>query len=154
MRIDEATFCLYESPIGADLNEEILELSETVFGSGDRLDSTWRINNMPKLTVFGVRHGNKLVGFKMGYAVTSRRYYSWLGGVHPEFRGSGLARKLMEQQHDWIRDNGFSIVETKVMEGNVAMRDLNTAAGFVPVGSTLTSDSKKIVLRKHVESIK
>lgn len=143
-------FCVYESPVDSVLCEEILDLGEAVFGAGDRLDSTWRIRNMPQLTVVGARFGKQLVGFKTGYAVTSRRYYSWLGGVHPDFRRAGLARKLMQMQHDWIRDNGFSSVETKVLEDNAAMRELNAAAGFVQVGNKLTGDTNKLILRKSV----
>ena len=146
----EATFCFYKAPIETDLYEEFLDLSDAVFGSCDRLDATWRIRNMPQLTMFGARSGRKLIGFKIGYAVTSRRYYSWLGGVHPGYRGAGLARRLMEMQHDWIRTNGFLIVETKVKEGNAAMRDLNAAVGFMQVGSSLAGDTNKLILRKNL----
>ena len=150
MKNNGAAFCCYESPIDAELCVEFLDLSEAIFGACDRLDCTWRIENMPQLTVFGARRDNKLVAFKIGYAVTSQRYYSWLGGVHPDFRRLGLARQLMALQHDWIRNNGFLDVETKVMEGNVAMRDLNAATGFVQVGDTRTGETRKLILRKIV----
>ncbi len=41
------------------------------------------------------------VAFKLGYALDDATFYSWLGGVHPTYRGLGIAHELMTTQHDW-----------------------------------------------------
>jgi hypothetical protein len=60
-----------------------------------------------------------LVGSKLGYAETSHRYYSWLGGLHPDFRQRGIGSCLMEQQH-MLRLNqrsGFETIGTYARRG-------------------------------------
>lgn len=96
------TYIQDETPVAESLVVELLHLSLTVFGSEDRLDGTWRIQHMPDFSSFSARGGEALIGFKLGYALTSKRYYSWLGGVHPEFQRDGVARELMQRQHSWI----------------------------------------------------
>ena len=44
---------------------------------------------MPEASVFCARAGAALVGFKAGYAVAERKYCSWLGAVHPQWRRQG-----------------------------------------------------------------
>lgn len=33
----------------------------------------------------------KLAGFKLGYGIDDKLFYSWLGGVLPDYRQSGVA---------------------------------------------------------------
>ena len=75
-----------EAPIEASLIAEILDAAARVFDSIDSNDIRWRLENMPALSVFAARDSDRLCGFKIGYAVTSRRYNSWLGGVDPAYR--------------------------------------------------------------------
>ena len=100
------TFDLTTSPITREFAEKLLDLSVAVFGDDDRLDGSWRLANMPDLSSFTARDEDHLVGFKLGYAVTSKRYYSWLGGVHPDHRRRGIALALMTRQHEWIASRG------------------------------------------------
>ena len=115
------TFDLTTSPITRDFADRLLDLSIAVFGDDDRLDGSWRLQNMPDLSSITARDGNQLVGFKLGYAATSKRYYSWLGGVHPEHRRRGIALALMERQHEWIKSRGYQVIETEVAQANHGM---------------------------------
>ena len=83
-------FELDRTPLSARLTDEILVVGRLVFGNLDETDVLWRLLNMPDLSVFSARLGYELVGFKIGYAVTSKRYYSWLGGVIPAHRRLGI----------------------------------------------------------------
>ena len=85
-----------------------------------------------------------LVGFKLGYAVTSERYYSWLGGVHPCYQRRGIAANLMEQQHQWVRSAGYSVIETELIQTNHAMAKLNEATGFTAAGVRFDSSPRVI----------
>ena len=48
------------------------------------------------------------VAYKVGYAETDRRFYSWIGGVLPGYRRRGIARELLHYQEDWCFGKGFS----------------------------------------------
>lgn len=58
--------------------------------------------------------GGKLVGFKVGYESSKEGLlYSWMGGVIPEFRKSGVASKLADAQEKWAIDRGFTRIYFK-----------------------------------------
>ncbi|KAA3631752.1 MAG: GNAT family N-acetyltransferase, partial [Bacteroidetes bacterium] len=44
--------------------------------------------------------GKKPVAFKVGYEKEDH-FYSWMGGVLPEYRKKGLAKKLADVQEEW-----------------------------------------------------
>ncbi len=47
-------------------------------------------------------------GFKVGYErFDDNSFYSWMGGVHPEFRQEGVAKALAEYQQQWAREQGY-----------------------------------------------
>ena len=52
------------------------------------------------------------IGFKVGYE-RDDTFYSWMGGVLPNFRKSGVAKKLATVQEDWARKNGFQTITFK-----------------------------------------
>lgn len=135
--MSEPDYSLIQPPFTRQCRSELRELSETVFGPQDATaaeDFAWRLASMPMFTAFTARSEGQLVGFKLGYAHTRHRYYSWLGGVHPEYRHQGIARTLMANQHSWLIDAGFSIVETSAREENAAMIGLNRSCGFAVIG--------------------
>ena len=93
------SYQLLRAPFSEPLIGEIHGLAEKVFGTGIDDGGAWRFENMPD---FQARVGEQLVGFKLGYAHTPTRYYSWLGGVDPEYRRQGIAGGLMHRQHAWL----------------------------------------------------
>lgn len=56
---------------------------------------------------------DRLLAFKVGYAETDESFYSWLGGVLPEARRLGLARKLLHAQEAWVIEQGFRQIRVK-----------------------------------------
>ena len=89
------------------------------------------------------------VGFKAGYAVSPTEFYSYLGGVAPEFRGLGIASELMRSQHEWAVQQGFKVISTKTKNEFPQMLALNLRHGFRIVGVEERGDKPiKIVLRK------
>lgn len=70
------------------------------------------------------------VAFKLGYELNSTEFYSWLGGVIPAFRGSGIAKKLLLKQEAWARENGYSTIHVKSMNGFPAMLCMLIANGY------------------------
>jgi len=111
-------------------------------------ESDWRFKHMPAFTVFEARPGANLVGFKIGYAYTRTRYYSWLGGVDPAFQRNGIARELLIRQHAWLCENDYLLVETGARQSNLTMTRLNLASGFKIVGLRHKTDSMDILFEK------
>lgn len=91
------------------------------------------------------------VAFKLGYKLNEREFYSWLGGVVPEFRGLGIASDLMTAQHEWARTQGFKRLQTKTQNRFREMLLLNIRSGFNIIGYHSSDEGgAKIVLEKEL----
>jgi GNAT superfamily N-acetyltransferase len=81
------------------------------------------------------RAGDRAVGFKAGYdRYLDGSWYSWLGGVTPQFRGRGVARALLAAQEAWVRERGFRRIYVKTRNRYVDMRVLLARSGYQVVG--------------------
>ena len=95
--------------------------------------------------------GEKLIGFKIGYAQDDAVFYSCLGAVLPEFQGLGVAGELMSRQHEWCRANGFKRVETRTRNKFIEMIRLNLKFGFKIIGTQAGQNNGiKIILEKEL----
>ncbi|KHA75989.1 hypothetical protein NC77_26425 [Janthinobacterium lividum] len=70
------------------------------------------------------------VGCKLGYAAEDSSLYSWLGGVLPAHRKTGLAQRLLEAQEAWANAHGFAAVTVKSMNRYPAMLRLLIRNGY------------------------
>jgi len=137
------------TPLSPQRMEQMSDLSRLVFGAHRVDDGNWRMTNMPDLSAFTAFVGGLMVGFKIGYAHTSTRYYSWLGGVHPEHRRQGIAVALMRLQHEWVADRGYEIVETETAQSNAGMCQLNEQSGFRVTGMRFDHDRPRMIYRRY-----
>lgn len=105
----------------------------------------------PDLQIDVAVDGEKMVGYKIGYALNREQFYSWLGGVDANYRNQGIASKLMEQQHLHAKESGYKAVQTKTKNKWRSMLILNIKAGFDIIG-TYTDDEgePKIILEKKL----
>lgn len=92
----------------------------------------------------------EVVGFKLGYRVNSETFYSWLGGVRPDFRGLAIASRLMLTQHEWCRRKGYKKVLTKTQNLYRDMLILNLKHGFSVTATETSRRGLKIVLEKEL----
>jgi predicted GNAT superfamily acetyltransferase len=90
-----------------------------------------------------------VTGFKFGYEQENGVFYSWLGGVHPEYQRRGIAKALMTHQHELVKALGYSVIRTYSRNEKMAMLILNLQSGF-QIKSTFIDDKgwHKIVLEK------
>ena len=143
---------LHQAPFDPAFTTQFISLSKTAFGT----DATqtwinglnWRLENMPDVTVFAMFHDDSLIGYKAGYASAFDRYYSWLGAVHPDHTRKGIARRLMQAQHDWLTASRFTLLETQVAKVNNAMLDLNLSSGFQISGEFSKKGEPYFILEK------
>ncbi|NKC01056.1 MAG: GNAT family N-acetyltransferase [Pseudomonadales bacterium] len=74
-------------------------------------------------------------GFKAGYdRYKDGSYYSWLGGVFPDFRRQQVAQKLLDAQEAWVRNQGYTAIYVKTRNRFVGMRIFLAKNGYDLVG--------------------
>jgi predicted GNAT superfamily acetyltransferase len=145
----EIDYSVIQSMPDGDTLHGILEVHREVFGSGDDLID--KIKEKPQLLVTIAKQDGNVIGYKIGYELDRRTFYSWLGGVSPDYRKHGIASRLLVLQHQFLIKNGYHIVQTKTTNKWRAMLILNIKHGF-DVMETYT-DKKgrhKIVLEKKL----
>lgn len=138
------------APLPVSLIREVAELSELVF-SPPAIDHHWRLERMPDVGIFYVRSEEKLIAFKAGYAIAERKYYSWLGAVHPDFRQRGICTQLTRMQQAWIVERRYSTVETSSRADNTIMARVNVANGFIMQGTKLEPHGLQLLWAKRFE---
>lgn len=131
--------------------ETIAPVIQKAFG---QWDSKWfhaRFENHAKFHLITAFVEGQCVGFKLGYELNNQEFYSWLGGVVPEFRGLGIASDLMKVQHDWCLKQGYKKVQTKTQNRFREMFILNLKHGFEVIGCHTSDEGGfKIVLEKRL----
>lgn len=143
-----------EAPFSGTFVSEFRELTKRIFGAAadeSWLDSLkWRLERMPDVSVFVAEADSRWTGFKAGYAIAQDRYYSWLGGVDPDFRKQGVAKELMSQQHIWLRGSRFRLLETHVEQDNDAMIQPNLKSGLNITGLFLKDGKPYFLMQKRL----
>src|SRR5690606_29940900 len=89
-----------------------------------------RLKHRLSLALVAEKEG-ELLGFKVGYQTdTADVFYSWMGGVRPEFRKHGIADALAEFQESWARERGFRSIYFKTRNCFPAMISFGLNRGF------------------------
>lgn len=89
-----------------------------------------RLKDRVYLALIAEKDGD-LLGFKVGYQDDSPdTFYSWMGGVRPEFRRFGIADALAEYQETWAREKGFKLIYFKTRNRFPAMISFGLKRGF------------------------
>lgn len=78
-----------------------------------------RLKSVPHL-VLTARVEEGPVGFKVGYE-REGVFYSWMGGVVPEWRRRGVAQLLARKQEEWARARGYALIRCKTRNCHRAM---------------------------------
>ena len=132
----QAVYSLHEAVFGKSAGEKV---QERLAGARDLL-----------ILIAQTEDGTP-TGFKIGYRQDPGTFYSWLGGVLPEFRGQGIAAALMQHQHDWAKNRGYRRVQTKTMNRWRSMLILNLKSGFDVIGTYQAADGTvRIMLEKRL----
>ncbi|WP_243290496.1 GNAT family N-acetyltransferase [Bacillus sp. FJAT-47783] len=131
------------------LIDSIQELHVLIFGHPFSFERLQTKNNILMLLAI---EDNKVIGYKIGYEENEKYFYSWIGGVHPNYRNYGIASKLMYLQHSWCEENGYQAVKTKTKNKWRNMLILNLKHGFDIIGTYTDSKGEaKIILQKQLE---
>ena len=71
------------------------------------------------------------IAFKIGYHRHSDgSFYSWMGGVLPNYRRKGIANNLAHHQETWAKKKGYNSIRLQTKEKHNAMLALAINRGF------------------------
>ena len=142
-----------------------------IFIKNSNIDTAWKLSNqIPEfehpypLKEYNRRLANvhhkilvafvedRPVGFKMGYALDQLTFYSWMGGVLPEFRRLGIAARLAANQEQWAGQNGYRIIKLKTRNIHKRMLIFALKSGFLIEDVELKEDpdQHRIHMIKHI----
>lgn len=96
---------------------------------------------------------NKLAGYKIGYdRFKDGSFYTWIGGVIPEFRKMKVAKTLAEHQEKWAKEQGFTSIILKTRNRYKNMLLFAIKNGFQIIDLKLNDNilDNRIVLRKEL----
>ncbi|WP_226673530.1 GNAT family N-acetyltransferase [Rossellomorea aquimaris] len=127
----------------------LVTLHQSIFGASD--DLITKMASKSEILIDMAMVGSKVIGYKLGYELDPHTFYSWLGGVDPEYRKQGIAAELMKRQHHTLKELGYAVVQTKTMNKWRSMLILNIKNGF-DVIDTYTNEKglHKIILEKKL----
>lgn len=123
----------------------IAVLRDTIFGEfGHRYSARFEDQVQDRRDVLAlIAHleGNP-VGYKIGYHDKPGLYYSWSGGVLKDYRGQGLARRMQDWQHAWLRARGYRMVHFNSFNKFRPMIQFGLDTGFLPTGVDLSPEGE------------
>jgi len=133
---------------------ECIEISEKIpeFSSGNYDEAAYlqRLSNTQYLILVAEKD-QQVVGFKVGYdRYQDGSFYSWLGGVLPEYRKDSIATQLADKQEKWALASGFDAIRLKTRNRFRAMLIFALKNGFLIENIEIkeTVENNRINLRK------
>ena len=115
-----------------------------------------RLNGSPHLILIAY-WDNQPAGFKVGYERhNDGSFYSWLGGVLPEFRQKGIAKKLAKTQEEWAWNQGYKKIrfKTRNRHRNMLRFAIDHAFQIIAVEPEATLEEYRIWMEKDLISPK
>ncbi|APC47680.1 GNAT family N-acetyltransferase [Virgibacillus halodenitrificans] len=133
----------------AELLNKVLNLHDSIFKDAATLIS--KAENKSKVVFNLALEDEEIIGYKIGYELEPNLFYSWLGGVDESHRNKGVASKLMDQQHLYLIEKGYEIVQTKTKNKWRGMLVLIIKSGFDVIGTYTDNEGEpKIILEKRL----
>ncbi len=95
--------------------QEVVTIVERIseFAQKESVDSLQQRLNGKKHQVLLAEQDGSLLGFKIGYELDNKTFYSWFGGVCPSARRKGVAQALLNHQETWAAKQGYSAIKVK-----------------------------------------
>ena len=72
---------------------------------------------------------NRPIGFCIGFELKPLVFYTWLIGVHADFRRKGIGRQLLESQNEWAKTHSYEFCRFEALNRHRAM--VQMAVGYL-----------------------
>lgn len=134
-----------------NIYQELTKFYSSLFEDADLKFFKQRVLEHPQLCTVLAYQNDNLIGFKIGYPYSENTFYSWIGGIIPQFRKKGIATQLAKLQEDYVRSKGFTKLRTKSMNQYKPMMVLNLKNDFdITKIYTNSKGQTKIVFEKLI----
>ena len=117
-----------ELPLVADLYNEIFRPPKEVEFFRRRFQG--RYNSL--ILIANVER--QPVGFSTGFELKPNVFFSWLTGVHQDYRRSGIATQLHEAQCAWAAEHGYEYIRMECHNAHRAILHMAIEMNFNIVG--------------------
>ncbi len=136
-----------ELPVIADLYNEIFRPPHNVAFFNRRF-----IGRHNPLMLLATLDGHP-VGFATGFELKPNAFFSWLTGVHPDYRRRGIATAIHEAQAVWASEHGYHYIRMECHNAHRPILHLAIAMGFNIIGLRWDADRSDnlIVFEKSLE---
>jgi len=122
-------------PVGAGELALITELHNEVFSPRQTPEFfKRRFQGRHNVSMMVAMVEDRHVGFIIGFELMPSTFFSWLGGVLPEFRRSGVCTQLIQAQHAWAQDNDYQMIRFECNNQHRPMLHLAITQGYDLVG--------------------
>ena len=134
----EFAFTIHNKDIPDSAIEAMARLVSETFGEEyPEPNFPERVRSKLKPMVILAKNDDEVVGFKLGYERWQGTFFSWLGCVRPEYRRQGIARELLQRQHQWCKEQGYEKILTNSRNSFPEMLILNIQEGFQITGTEM-----------------
>ncbi|WP_274474872.1 GNAT family N-acetyltransferase [Mangrovimonas aestuarii] len=149
--ISSITYSSTEGHPDEETLKAMIALSNIIFETNHTSPFIKRLSD--KQDVFSVLayEGNTPIGFKIGYRINQKTFYSWMGGILEAYRRKGIAKQLALHQEEWVKSRGYSVLRTKSMNRFKPMMIFNLKNGFDIVDSVTDDDGFKVIFEKRLD---
>lgn len=117
-----------EVPLIVDLYNQVLSPAQDAAFFTRRFEARHNVSML--VAMLDERH----VGFIVGFELMPTTYFSWLCGVLPEFRRLAVATQLIQAQHAWAQQHGYSVLRFECQNQHRPMLQLAITEGYDLVG--------------------
>lgn len=127
------------------------QLEKMVFGetrlTQEKLERA--LANNPLL--LSAQNEGQVLGFKFGYQIPdTATFFSWIGGVHRDFRRQGIAQSLLEHQERFAEILGLEKIYFTTFDRFQGMIALGLKNGYSLTHSELDEDETKFWYSKDL----
>lgn len=150
MKYDLVSQC---QQLNSEYIDQVYQLEEICFGGNKLSIDDFKKELQLKKDLYSLLlfDNQRLIAYKIGYQDRVGRFYSWVGGVHPEYQRQGLAQFLMAKQHSYLVESRYQFVRTQTSNHFKGMLILNLKMGFDITGTfTNPSGVTRIILDKKL----
>jgi GNAT superfamily N-acetyltransferase len=126
----------------------IVELYNNVFRPAENEDYfRRRFQGRYNVLVMLAALDNRPVGFTIGFELKPFVFYTWLTGVHPDFRRKGIGRQLMESENEWAKNHGYEYTRFEGLNRHKAMSHMALTMAYDIVGTRWDSVRSDLLIQ-------
>jgi GNAT superfamily N-acetyltransferase len=126
----------------------IVELYNNVFRPPENMDYfRRRFQGRYNVLVMLAALDNRPVGFTIGFELKPFVFYTWLMGVHGDFRRKSIGRQLIESQNEWAKNHGYEFTRFEALNRHRPMLRMAMDTGYDIVGTRWDSVRSDLLIQ-------